>query len=166
MKVNLETSIDNILYLEYMQQQQNKENLESNADKKKSKLSNNNGHILKSSITKYGNNNKNTYTNINNTKHKKIMSSKLNTNKEFIKNGKNLKKNGKKIDDISDYFSKNKTNNNSVLQSTKNTKYYKVVKKDGKNEKKNVNKKYELEDDSRDEIIENLNAGRTHKAKI
>ena len=158
-----------------------------NTDKKKSKFSNNNGHVLKSSITKYGNNNSNTNvrSSINNTKHKKIMSLKLNTNKEFIKNGKNVKKNGKKVDDINDYFPKNKTNNNSVLQSTKTTtKYYKIVKKDGKNEKKNANinnnnhtktKTSELEDDSRDEIFENLNAGRrrglscarrTHKTKI
>ena len=108
------------------------------------------------------------------------MSSKLNTNKEF---GKNIKKNEKKIDDINDYFSKNKIINNNILQSTKTTKYYKIVKKDGKNEKKNTNnnnnhtktKKFELEDDSRDEIIENLNAGRrrglscvkrSHKANI
>ena len=164
-----------------------KTNNNINTDKKKSKFSNNNGHVLKSSITKYGNNNSNTNvrSSINNTKHKKIMSLKLNTNKEFIKNGKNVKKNGKKVDDINDYFPKNKTNNNSVLQSTKTTtKYYKIVKKDGKNEKKNANinnnnhtktKTSELEDDSRDEIFENLNAGRrrglscarrTHKTKI
>ena len=164
-----------------------KTNNNINTDKKKSKFSNNNGHVLKSSITKYGNNNSNTNvrSSINNTKHKKIMSLKLNTNKEFIKNGKNVKKNGKKVDDINDYFPKNKTNNNSILQSTKTTtKYYKIVKKDGKNKKKNANinnnnhtktKTSELEDDSRDEIFENLNAGRrrglscarrTHKTKI
>ena len=152
----------------------------NNNDNKKSKFSNNNGHILKSSITKYGNSNANSNASTNNTKHRKIMSSKLNTNKEF---GKNIKKNEKKIDDINDYFSKNKIINNNILQSTKTTKYYKIVKKDGKNEKKNTNnnnnhtktKKFELEDDSRDEIIENLNAGRrrglscvkrSHKAKI
>ena len=75
-------------------------------DNKKSKFSNNNGHILKSSITKHENNNATSNSSTNNIKHKKIISSKLNTSQKFVKNGKKVEKNEKKMDDINDYFSK------------------------------------------------------------
>ena len=131
-----------------------------NHDKKKSKFYNNE-NILKSSKTVYGNG--------NNTKGKRVMSSKLNTAKDLPKNIKTARKSDKKIDEINDYFSKSKIPNNktSLLQSSKTTKHTKVVKKDNQSLKMSMKmnnknhaiiKKYELgeDDDDDDYLLKNV----------
>ena len=102
-----------------------------------------------------------------NVRHKKVMSSKMNTNNNYIKNGKSLKKPDKNMEDFHDYFSNNKMKNNqSLLQSCRTTsKYVKIVKNEGKSQKKKNNnipkiKQFEIEDESPDEMIENINPGR------
>ena len=131
-----------------------------NHDKKKSKFYNNE-NILKSSKIVYGNG--------NNTKGKRVMSSKLNTAKDLPKNIKTARKSDKKIDEINDYFSKSKIPNNktSLLQSSKTTKHTKVVKKDNQSLKMSMKmnnknhaiiKKYELgeDDDDDDYLLKNV----------
>ena len=138
-----------------------------NKDKTKSKFSVKNEKTLKSSNTKYG----------NNIKTNRVMSSKLNTNKNLvIKKGKPLNKPDKKIDILNDYFSKNKisSRNNSKLQTTKTKKHVKIVKRDDKIEKKNIKndnrnneknndnntiKQFDIEEDHED-LSKNNNAGR------
>ena len=100
-------------------------------------------------------------------RHKKVMSSKMNTNNNYIKNGKSLKKPDKNMEDFHDYFSNNKIKNNqNLLQSCRTTsKYVKIVKNEGKSQKKKMNhipkiKQFEIEDESPDEMIENINPGR------
>ena len=73
-----------------------------------------------------------------NSKSKSILITKLNTQNDIAKNGKI---NNKKIDDLNDYFNKNKVPNNHIDdKSSRTTKFIKVVKKDGKYEKKKLNK--------------------------
>ena len=138
-----------------------------NKDKTKSKFSVKNEKTLKSSNTKYG----------NNIKTNRVMSSKLNTNKNLvIKKGKPINKPDKKIDVLNDYFSKNKisSRNNSKLQTTKTKKHVKIVKRDDKSEKKNIKndnrnneknndnntiKQFDIEEDHED-LSKNNNAGR------
>lgn len=102
-------------------------------DKSKTKLHasmrpNINGLLIKPSKTKLE----------TNSKSKATLITKLNTHNDIAKNGKT---NGKKIDDLSDYFNKNKVANNHIDdKSSRTTKFIKVIKKDGKYEKKKLNK--------------------------
>lgn len=79
-------------------------------------------------------------------KHHKVMSTKFNTNKDLNKNENKTKK-----------------NNNSVIQSCRTNKYMKIVKKEKDDKKllKSVKvKKFEVKDDSADELDENIPVGR------
>ena len=145
-----------------------KNNNNLNKDKTNSKFSMKNEKTLKSSNTKYG----------NNIKTNRVMSSKLNTNKNLvIKKGKTINKPDKKINALNDYFSNNKisSHNNSEFQTTRTKKYVKVIKRDEKREKKNIKndnrnndnnndnntiKQFEIEKDDED-ILKNNNPGRT-----
>jgi len=74
------------------------------------------------------------------------MSTKFNTNKDLNKNENKTKK-----------------NNNSVIQSCRTNKYMKIVKKEKDDKKllKSVKvKKFEVKDDSADELDENIPVGR------
>ena len=124
-----------------------------NAIKKKSKVANITEPILKKPNINLGNNKINNKTiKKPNSKKKKIMSSKINNNKEVLKNGKIT---DKKMDDINNYFSKTivSKKRSSLYQSVKAQKHVRIIKdnKTGKTEKKPKNnitkvKKFDVED--------------------
>ena len=132
----------------------NKNNVNNN-DKKKFKF--NYEYIKKKS--KLNNEPLKTSSNIKTVRHRKNMSTKMDTNKSFMILDKKYKKLEKKLGNINQSFEKNnvKTNKN-IFQSCKTTKYVKKIKNEEKSslKKKNYKPKIKIEihDDSQDETID------------